>query len=302
MAKKKYSGPLWRTSEHKKKLYSAFENNEEFVLFDVETTGLNPEKDRIIQISGIRLFPECDLYEETGRINLYIRPPFEINDKIVEITGITNDFLSTQKSEDEVLDEIVAFFGHNPSLAAYNSSFDIRFLTELYKRHSLSFKVKTEHDVLAMARDLVRPEDTNNYQLQTITKLYGLDAGLSFHNSFDDVIATNRLLEVFINEYREKDAEDERIKLMEEEIRKTTDKTIASIRSMRFWEGYRGFSRIYVNTDVGTVYYDIRTKIWGEKDEGVIDIIDMEQLQADAYELAGATNEIEFARYRGGVA
>jgi DNA polymerase III alpha subunit (gram-positive type) len=301
MAKKKNISPLWRSSANKKLLYQLIEENEEVILFDVETSGLNVEKDRIIQLSGIKYHPEDDLFEEIGRINLYVRPPFQISDKIVELTGITNEFLATQRGEDEVFDEILSFFGETPSLSAYTSPFDIRFLKELYKRHSVGFIVKTELDVLAMARDLVLPEETVNYKLGTISELFGADEGLSFHNSMDDIIATSRLLQIFIKKYREKDAEDQKVILEAQQLEKK-EKSEVNIISMRYWPGYKGFARIYVNTSIGTLYYDIRSKNWGEKDLGILDKIDMEKLRIDAYELAGATNEIEFAAYRGGVA
>ena len=296
MAKKKNNENNWRTSEHKKILYAVMDNSEEFIVFDVETSGLDASKERIIQLSGIKYFPEDGMLEETGKINLYIRPPFEISDKIIELTGISNEILSHERFEEEILDEITGFFGNEFTAAAYNSSFDIRFLTELYKRHSIPLKIKNNMDVLAMARDLVDPKDTANYKLGTIAALYGLDKDILFHNSMDDVTATARLLTVLYKEYRDKDAEEERIK--QEAYDKPIVKVPVTITSMRYWEGFRGFSRIYVNTDAGTLFYDIRNKRWSEKDDGILDQIDMEKLQADAYEMAGAADETEFARYR----
>lgn len=298
MVKSKNNGSKWRTSIHKEALYNVMDNNEEFILFDVETSGLDSSKDRIIQLSGIKYFPEDGCLEEIERINLYIRPPFEISDKISELTGITNEMLSHEKYEEDVIDKITGFFGNTFSCAAYNSAFDIGFLKALYMRHSLPLKIKYDLDVLAMARDLIDPKDISNYKLGTAAALYGVDKGITFHNSMDDVIVTGRLLQVFYKEYKEKDAEEERRKQKELEKNKLTGKKVAQIISMHYWAGYRGFSRIYVNTDIGSLYYDIRTKRWGEKDTGILEQINMERLQADAYKLAGAANENEFARYR----
>jgi len=297
MAKKTNSRPTWRTSTLKTTLYEVMEKNTTIILFDVETSGLSPENDRIIQLSGVKYHPEGDLLEEVDRISVYIKPPFEISQKIIELTGITNEFLATQRPEEEVVEEIYNFFSGEYAAAAYNSSFDVRFVKSMFVRHSLGFKPLYELDVLAMARDLVDPKDTGNYKLKTIAALYGVDKGVTFHNAIDDAIVTGRLLETFIKEYHEKDAEDERLK--QEEIEKSLAvKTIAKINSMKFWEGYRGFSRIYVNTDMGTLYYDVRSKRWSEKDAGVLERIDMEQLQKDALIMAGAASEDEFAKYR----
>jgi hypothetical protein len=107
----------------------------------------------------------------------------------------------------------------------------------------------------------------------------------------DYVTATARLLRVFYEEYKEREASTE-----------TIERKNPSILQMNYWKGYRGMSRIYIHTDCGVFFYDIRKKAWDiDKKRNSYDVseIDMERLKHQAFEMANATDEREFARYRG---
>lgn len=280
------AGKTWRSKATRENLLKIFNEEKEVIVFDTETTGLNAQRDRIIQISAIKFATES--MDEISRLDLYIKPPFELEPKITKITGITNEFLKGKPTEKELFPEIYSFFGDTPVIAAYNTPFDKGFMEQLYERNGKVFLPKKETDVLEMARDLVSKKDVENHKLGTIAHLYGVDTGLTFHNSMDDVTATARLLKVFRDEYGETEESDMPL-------------ITPQIFSMRFWEGFRGFSRIYLNTNVGTFYYDIRSRSWGGKSDNAysVDEIDMESLKTSALKLAGAATEQEFARFRG---
>ena len=67
--------------------------------------------------------------------------------------------------------------------------------------------------------------------------------------------------------------------------------------NLAYWEGYKGNSRIYVNTDRGSVYYSIKEKIWKDKNLRMEEY-DMEDIRKQAFAIAGVSNETEFAKYR----
>ncbi len=288
----------WRSEKTKKQLLKLARENQEIVVLDCETSGLSSSNGRIIQIAAQRYIIIDNKLILESSLNKYIKPPFAVTSKIEELTGITNDFLQTQAAEAEVFDTIDAFLGEAPIIAAYNTPFDVRFIKAMYERNDKKFIPAIELDVLVMAKDIIEPTSIENFKLETVAKYYGVDHNIDFHSADDDVTVTSRLLQLFLKEYIHTQAQEEKAENTNASG-KTNNKSQCKVLSMKYWKGYRGNSRIYVNTDLGTVFYEIRHKRWGEKDPGCLNIIDMEHLEKTAFDLAGATNDIEFARYRG---
>ena len=276
---------MWRSKELQNEFLNVIEPGSSFVVFDTETTGLKSDVDRIIEFAAKRIFvdSECN-FEEIASIDVFIRPPFFVDKKISELTGITNEFLETKPDEDEVFKSIEFFFGKNPVIFAYNSKFDIRFVSQMYARHGKEFVYAKEFDVLEMARDLVDKSEVENFKLCTIAELYGCTEGITFHQAIDDVKATVALVSCFYKEYKDKKADE-------------PDKIYCKVTDVHFWKGWKGFSRIYVNTTSGTVFYDIRNHVWKGKDVDP-DAIDMESVQKEAFTITGSSDLAEFARYR----
>lgn len=279
----------WRSKETKVNVLKAVSTYKQITLFDTETTGLDANKDRIIEVAAIK-YEIGDDYslKEIGRLHKYIKPPFALPEKIVELTGITDEFLSSHPYEEEVFDEIYEFFTEMPLIiGAHNTPFDMKFLNALYQRiRGVNITPYFVLDTLEMSRDLVKPEETENHKLGTLAHLFGLDEGVTFHSAIEDVQVTGQLFEIFLKEY------------LEREETSTSMKMKPIIMSINFWEGYKGFSRIYVQTNMGSVFYDIRKKIWGEKDAN-IESFDMEWVQSEVCRLTNSQNIDEFARFRG---
>ncbi len=308
----------------------------EIIVFDTETSGLDNDKDRVVQISAIKF--ECKdgrlTEKENGRLDLFINQPEYDENKIIkdpafekengrpktfkDLTGISNEQLSKCPTEEEIFPTIYAYFGDDPLICAHNTPFDYGFMVSMYVRHGKNFLPKPTRrlDTLAIARDLISKEDAPKvvndegkeratYTLGALTGMYGIDYAeddsskkLGFHNSMNDVIACGRLLQVLIHEYANRE--------LEEKITEATTPPVvkerAIVRDISFWEGYRGFSRIYVNATVrgaaAAFFYDIRGKKWGERDEGTMVATDMEMLIKDAFELAKVDNEADFAKIK----
>lgn len=277
---------MWRSKELQKNVLETFKPNTEFIVFDTETTGLKPDVDRVIEFAAKRIRIDEDAHLiEVAAIDAFIRPPFFVEKRITELTGITNEFLSTKPEEAEVFPKIKAFFGENPVILAYNSKFDINFMTHMYKRNGAEFTYAKQFDVLEMSRDLVEKKDVENFKLGTIVEFYGCNHGLTFHQAIDDVEATVRLVRYFFEEYKSRESDD-------------ANKLYCRVTGVHYWEGWKGFSRIYVNTTSGSVFYDIRNHVWKGKDVDP-DIIDMETVQKEAFCIAGCSDLQGFARYRG---
>jgi DNA polymerase-3 subunit epsilon len=126
------------------------------IVFDTETTGLNPDHidpaqcDRIVEVGCIELFN----YLPTGReFQMYINPGRPVSEATVRITGITNDTLRGKPSFDQVVDKLMDFFG-DAQIVAHNAEFDRGFLNaELARLGRPTLPKERFVDTLVLARE-----------------------------------------------------------------------------------------------------------------------------------------------------
>jgi DNA polymerase-3 subunit epsilon len=126
------------------------------IVFDTETTGLNPDHidpaqcDRIVEVGCIELFN----YLPTGReFQMYINPGRPVSEATVRITGITNDTLRGKPSFDQVVDRLMDFFGDS-QIVAHNAEFDRGFLNaELARLGRPTLAKERFIDTLVLARE-----------------------------------------------------------------------------------------------------------------------------------------------------
>ena len=261
----------------------------ELIVFDFETSGLNPEgvtKDGIavkpdvpIQLSAQKYRFELndnkiklDLIEEFDK---YFKIDRKLDPIVVELTGITDEKLETEGLlEEEVFKLWQKFAGTTETYCGYNSSFDIRFGRKMAERYGEEFEPVFHLDVLKMARDRVPKTDTPSHKLGDISKLYGIEA--KFHDSMEDVRATAKLLEIFINEYLEEGDTGSSLSLMEQAMLLKPN-----FVGISYWGGFRGMSRTYFKTTEGDFYVD-NGKVGEMKkqkradDERDVDVYDMD--------------------------
>lgn len=128
------------------------------IVFDTETTGLNPEHpdpalcDRIVEVGCIELLN----YLPTGReLQIYVNPGRPVSEATVRITGITNETLRGQNrfEHPDVVDRLMAFFGDAP-IVAHNAEFDRGFLNaELARLGRPALPKERFIDTLVLARE-----------------------------------------------------------------------------------------------------------------------------------------------------
>jgi len=137
-----------------------------FVAVDVETTGLSPIQNEIIEISGLK-YVEGVLVEEFVS---FVKPKTEITPEITKITGITNDMIKEAPGIDET---IIAFIGFTEglSLVAHNADFDMGFINKACQ--NLGFEPENGVvDTLQISRDLY---DLNKYNLVAVASHLGIE-------------------------------------------------------------------------------------------------------------------------------
>lgn len=276
------SKSLWPT------IKEVLNTGSDIIVFDLETTGLSSAKERIIEMAAVKYsIDEKYHMSEKATYHQYINPERPLEEVITELTGITDEMLADKPTEAECINDIAAFFD-GCIVSGYNiENFDCKFMNELYGRFGRFFTPTGSLDGIKMARNrLTRGVDVEGYKLTQVAAFFGIE--FNAHSAIEDARTTGKLIQIFLNEYANEESEP--VALPSGTIR-------PHITNISYWPGFKGFARIYVNTDIGSVYYDIRSATWGGKD---IDIneLDMEYVEAEAFKMTGATNEKEFAAYR----
>ena len=153
----------------------------DYVVFDLETTGLSPNTEAITEIGAVKI--KDGVIVET--YNEFVNPMKKIPQKIVELTGITDEMVEDADTIDKVLKRFYEFC-EGCSLVAHNASFDTSFIKKAARDNDMPFDF-CYLDPLEMARSLV--SGTKNYKLDTLTKHFNIKLQ-NHHRACDDAMAT----------------------------------------------------------------------------------------------------------------
>ncbi len=121
----------------------------ETVVFDIETTGLNPKTCQIIEIAAIIISDGV----QRESFHTYVKPDGPIPYEITKLTGIDDSMVEDAQGQEEAVRAFLAFAGDRP-LCAHNASFDVSFMRAACE----TFQIKKEFcaiDTLEMARVLL---------------------------------------------------------------------------------------------------------------------------------------------------
>jgi len=144
-------------------------NLSRFVAFDFETTGLDTNHDKIIEIAALR-FEDGII---TDRFVELVNPERPISRMITDITGISNKMVRNAPIEESIIDDFLYFLGDDP-LVAHNIHFDEQFLSQLCSRLGRPMGNHTLYDTLQLARSLYFDQPVFN--LGALSEFFGLSA------------------------------------------------------------------------------------------------------------------------------
>lgn len=159
-----------------------------YCIIDIETTGLSPEYDSIIEISAIKYENGINVnrYSSLVRPDQYYSDGNYIDEFIQELTGITNEMLSSSPDTKTVLMEFKAFIG-NEILIGHNVNFDINFLYDNFEKYFSEPLSNNYIDTMRISR-MLHPAEPH-HRLCDLTKRYNIDHSTA-HRALYDCLAT----------------------------------------------------------------------------------------------------------------
>lgn len=167
-----------------KPTYNELINGKTYVVFDVETTGLEPEFCEIIEIGAVKVVNG----EITEKFQTLVKPKSKISSLITEITGITNDMVDNAPPIEAVIKDFF-LFSKDSILSGYNVGFDMKFILKAGGLVSLKFENEVI-DVLPLVKENL---DCKNYKLGTVVKHLQISLE-NAHRAFFDALATAEVL------------------------------------------------------------------------------------------------------------
>jgi DNA polymerase-3 subunit epsilon len=155
----------------------------DYVIIDIETTGLDTTFDEIIEIGALRVKDNKIIDSFTS----LVKPVYEIDEYITELTGITNEMLENAPKIDKVIPKFRQFIS-NSILVGHNVNFDINFLYDAFM-NTLEESLSNDYiDTMRMSRFLLK--ELKHHRLVDLAYRYGIDSRGS-HRSLKDCEITN---------------------------------------------------------------------------------------------------------------
>ena len=168
--------------------------SDEYVAFDLETTGLKASQEAIIEISAVVIRNG----EITDRFQTFADPGRHLSGEIISLTGITDQMLQGAPGQGEAVRAFLQFANGRP-LAAHNAEFDIGFIRESCRREGLEFD-PTYVDTMVLAQNLL-PE-LGKHKLEVVAEHLKLPP-FRHHRAGDDAAACGLFLPHFFRKMEE---------------------------------------------------------------------------------------------------
>ncbi len=157
-----------------------------YVAVDLETTGLQPSKDRILEIGAVKV--------QGGRVTdtfcTFVDPKMAIPENVQALTGITQEMVAGARTAEQAFADFLDFCG-DMDLMGHNLIFDYSFLKHQAVNRKLSFE-RRGIDTLKIARCIL-PE-LESKSLTSLCECFGIERDHA-HRAFHDALATHQLYE-----------------------------------------------------------------------------------------------------------
>lgn len=254
------------TNNYNKKINDISDlKDQRFIVFDLETTGLYKYSDKITEIGAVKV----ENGEITEVFNELVNPEKMIPEKVVELTGITNEMVMDKPKIDEILPKFLEF-SKDAYFVGQNTDFDIGFIKEACDNLSYQFE-PVYLDTLPMARAVF--PSMGRFSLDKLAKKLAVGP-FNHHRASDDAMTTAKVF----------------IKLFEKIKDKNKDLSLSKINSIKtkwpisrhenfssiiFAKNYQGLKNLYkIISDSRMKYFNLEAKtpfdLVSENKEGLI--------------------------------
>ena len=166
-----------------------------YVVFDIETTGLNPALNEITEIGAVKIVNG----KKTETFSYLVNPGCPIPPNIVSLTGISDDMVADKPTISQVLPMFLEFCGDSV-IVAHNAGFDTGFIRRKASEQKLPFHNKIV-DTLRLSRELFSKH--SKHSLDAVAKRVGVSLE-NHHRAVDDATATAEIFLKFLDMIREK--------------------------------------------------------------------------------------------------
>lgn len=171
-----------------------------FVALDLETTGLDPKKDSIIEIAAIRFQIDfdgnCFSAVQMVERSMLINPPEPISQEVTMITGITNEMLQWKDKWEDIKKKVSAFIGDS-IIVGHNVLFDINVL----ESHGIDITHNTVLDTFELSE--IFSQEAESLNLGFLASLYHLtDPKEIEHRALSDTRISMRLFFHYLEQIR----------------------------------------------------------------------------------------------------
>lgn len=163
---------------------------DELIAFDLETSGTNPNEDRIIEIGAVKIKG----LEIVDRFDTFVNPHTEITEFISNLTGITNEMVADAPEEKNALADFLKFCGDNPVLIAHNARFDTGFITAALKRNNMELDF-SYLDTVPMCQKML--PNLPKHKLNFVAEHFGFE--FNHHRGYDDAEVLGKIFIELVN-------------------------------------------------------------------------------------------------------
>lgn len=285
----------WETKDIQEEI-TLLKENAHYVVLDLETTGLSPKKGgRIIEIAAVRVI--------NGKIvdvfHTLVNPQLKIPPKITNITNISNEDVADKPTILEVLPKLYRFIGDSV-IVAHNASFDWeRFLVDGFKQVGI-YPSNEVFCTLKFFKKIAPNRGRGGYTLDQMCNILNVPLE-NHHQALDDTKSTAKCLIKFLHIFAPNSlTESKSIEVKENEIKHTPVK----IKQVRYWEKKknkremfrRQYVRISTGKEWGTVFFDIPTQTWGNKDFPLP--VDFNKIEKSVLEFLNLKTRVDLMNFR----